>query len=157
MTRTTRTKPRRWIAAEIERLDPATDYEAIWRLTSSYGLNDFALNLVYAHLFPHWPGNLAASRNTPTRTLILSQQAARPAGLAGDVHAGCGEAGKASATHSPSTVIDGRCMVSALLLWNPQASYVEERVIRRPGSMVWRGGASSGWLSASCTARLPIS
>ena len=44
----TRTKPRRWIAAEIERLDPVTDYEAIWRLTSSYGLNDFALNLFYA-------------------------------------------------------------------------------------------------------------
>jgi hypothetical protein len=50
----TRTKPRRWIAAEIEGLDPATDYEEIWRLTSSYGLNDFALNLVYAHLFPHF-------------------------------------------------------------------------------------------------------
>jgi hypothetical protein len=50
----TRTKPRRWIAAEIERLDPVTDYEAIWRLTSSYGLNDFALNLFYAHLFPHF-------------------------------------------------------------------------------------------------------
>lgn len=49
-----RTRPRRWIAAEIESLDPATDYEAIWRLTSSYGLNDFALNLVYAHLFPHF-------------------------------------------------------------------------------------------------------
>jgi hypothetical protein len=50
----TRTKPRRWIAAEIDRLNPVTDYEAIWRLTSSYGLNDFALNLVYAHLFPHF-------------------------------------------------------------------------------------------------------
>ena len=47
-----RTRPRRWIAAEIESLDPATDYEAIWRLTSSYGLNDFALNLVYAHRSP---------------------------------------------------------------------------------------------------------
>lgn len=50
----TRTRPRRRIAAEIERLDPATGYEAIWRLTSSYGLNDFALNFVYAHLFPHF-------------------------------------------------------------------------------------------------------
>jgi hypothetical protein len=49
-----RTKPRRWIAEEIERLDPETDYEVIWRLTSSYGLNEFALNLVYAHLFPHF-------------------------------------------------------------------------------------------------------
>jgi flavin reductase (DIM6/NTAB) family NADH-FMN oxidoreductase RutF len=48
-----RGKPRRWITAEIERLNPETDYAAIWRLTSSYGLNDFALNLVYAHLFPH--------------------------------------------------------------------------------------------------------
>jgi hypothetical protein len=54
VTRPARTKPRRWIAAEIETLDPATDYAAIWRLTSSYGLNDFALNLVYAHLFPHF-------------------------------------------------------------------------------------------------------
>ena len=47
-------QPRRWIADEIERLDPERDYEAIWRLTSSYGLDDFALNLVYAHLFPHF-------------------------------------------------------------------------------------------------------
>jgi hypothetical protein len=45
---------RRWIADEIERLDPETDYEAIWRLTSTYGLDEFALNLVYAHLFPHF-------------------------------------------------------------------------------------------------------
>ena len=45
---------RRWIANEIERLDPEQDYEKIWRLTSSYGLDDFALNLVYAHLFPHF-------------------------------------------------------------------------------------------------------
>jgi len=49
-----RTHRRRWIAQEIDRLDPDTDYEAIWRLTSSYGLNEFALNLVYAHLFPHF-------------------------------------------------------------------------------------------------------
>lgn len=47
-------QPRRWIAAEIERLDPEEDYAAIWRLTTSYGLDDFALNLVYAHLFPHF-------------------------------------------------------------------------------------------------------
>ncbi|GGN22637.1 hypothetical protein [Streptomyces fuscichromogenes] len=47
-------RPRRWIAQEIERLDPERDYETIWRLTSSYGLDDFALNLVYAHLFPHF-------------------------------------------------------------------------------------------------------
>lgn len=50
----TRTRPRRWTAAEIESLDPAADYEAIWRLTSSYGLSDFALNLVHAHLLPHF-------------------------------------------------------------------------------------------------------
>jgi hypothetical protein len=50
----TRTRPRRWIAAEIERLGPTAGYEAIWRLTSSYGLNDFALNLFYAHLFPYF-------------------------------------------------------------------------------------------------------
>ena len=45
---------RRWIAREIERLDPDRDYAAIWRLTSSYGLNEFSLNLVYAHLLPHF-------------------------------------------------------------------------------------------------------
>lgn len=45
---------RRWIARRIEELDPETDYVEIWRLTSTYGLNDFALNLVYAHLFPHF-------------------------------------------------------------------------------------------------------
>jgi hypothetical protein len=47
-------RSRRWIAQEIERLDPEVDYEAIWRLTSTYGLDDFAVNLVYAHLFPHF-------------------------------------------------------------------------------------------------------
>ena len=38
-------RSRRWIAQEIERLDPEVDYEAIWRLTSTYGLDDFAVNL----------------------------------------------------------------------------------------------------------------
>lgn len=47
-------RPRRWIAQEIDALDPEVDYERIWRLTSTYGLNEFALNLVYAHLFPHF-------------------------------------------------------------------------------------------------------
>jgi hypothetical protein len=47
-------QPRRWIAQRIEQLDPETDYVEIWRLTSTYGLTDFALNLVYTHLFPHF-------------------------------------------------------------------------------------------------------
>jgi hypothetical protein len=52
--RAPRAKPRRWIADELATLDPVRDYEAVWRLTASYGLDDFALNLVYAHLFPHF-------------------------------------------------------------------------------------------------------
>ncbi|NWJ72701.1 hypothetical protein HX744_19640 [Pseudonocardia sp. ICBG1122] len=48
------TRRYRWIADEIAALDPETDYETIWRLTSCYGIDDFSLNLVYAHLFPHF-------------------------------------------------------------------------------------------------------
>ncbi|EOD43880.1 putative trans-anethole oxidase protein [Neofusicoccum parvum UCRNP2] len=43
-----------WISREIESLDPYTDYEKIYRLSSAYGLNDFANNLIYALTFPNF-------------------------------------------------------------------------------------------------------
>lgn len=49
-----RKKPYHWIAKEIESLDPNTDYEKIFRLSASYGGNDFINNLVYTLIFPNF-------------------------------------------------------------------------------------------------------
>lgn len=39
--------PRRWVADEIARLDPETDYERIVSLVANYQLSEFAVNLGY--------------------------------------------------------------------------------------------------------------
>jgi hypothetical protein len=44
----------KWIAAEIERLDPHTDYEEIWKLSTCYYVNDFMMNFLYTTGFPHF-------------------------------------------------------------------------------------------------------
>jgi hypothetical protein len=41
-------RPRRWVDAEIARLDGETDYERIVHLIAEYKLNDFVMNLNYA-------------------------------------------------------------------------------------------------------------
>jgi hypothetical protein len=43
-----------WIAKAINSLDPETDHELIWRLSSSYHLSDFANYLVYSLTFPNF-------------------------------------------------------------------------------------------------------
>lgn len=40
-------RERKWIADAIERLDPERDYAEIWRLTTTYYVSDFVMNLVY--------------------------------------------------------------------------------------------------------------
>lgn len=45
--------PYKWIKHEIESLDPNVDYEKIWRLSASYDVNDFILNLGYALSVPN--------------------------------------------------------------------------------------------------------
>nr|BCZ08069.1 trans-anethole oxygenase [Paraburkholderia sp.] len=40
-------RPKKWIAQEIESLDPEVDYERIWKLTMTYHIDDFLMNLVY--------------------------------------------------------------------------------------------------------------
>lgn len=47
-------KPKKWIADKIESLDPYKDYIEIWRLSSSYRLNDFMQNFIYALTFPNF-------------------------------------------------------------------------------------------------------
>ncbi|AVX92668.1 DUF2236 domain-containing protein (plasmid) [Pseudomonas koreensis] len=37
----------KWIAKEIERLDPEKDFAEIWRLSTTYYVSDFVMNLVY--------------------------------------------------------------------------------------------------------------
>lgn len=49
-----RTKPRKWIAAEIARLDPRRDYARIWALSSTYYVNDFLMDWIYAITFPRF-------------------------------------------------------------------------------------------------------
>lgn len=49
-----RAMPRKWIAKRITALDPDTDYDEIWKLSSAYRPNDFMMNLVYAVTFPHF-------------------------------------------------------------------------------------------------------
>ncbi|MDQ1105639.1 hypothetical protein [Nocardioides zeae] len=49
-----RTKPRKWIAAEMATLDPHTDYARIWALSSVYYVNDFMLDWIYAITFPRF-------------------------------------------------------------------------------------------------------
>lgn len=46
--------PHKWIQQEIQSLDPYKDYVRIWKLCSSYGLNDFMQNLIYALTFPNF-------------------------------------------------------------------------------------------------------
>lgn len=47
-------KPNKWIQKEIESLDPHKDYVRIWKLSTSYGLNDFMQNFIYALTFPNF-------------------------------------------------------------------------------------------------------
>lgn len=59
----------KWIAAEIERLDPETDYERIWALSTTYYVNDFMMNFLYTVGFPHFilpphGGQTVGRRNT---------------------------------------------------------------------------------------------
>jgi hypothetical protein len=44
----------KWIAGEIERLDPEVDYEEIWKLSTCYYVNDFMMNFLYTTGFPHF-------------------------------------------------------------------------------------------------------
>jgi hypothetical protein len=44
----------KWIATEIDRLDPETDYERIWKLSTCYYVNDFMMNVLYTTGFPHF-------------------------------------------------------------------------------------------------------
>ena len=71
-------KPRgyKWIAAEIERLDPQTDYERIWKLSTCYYVGDFQMNYLYSTGFPHfilppWGGETIARKGTGK--LIVAQ------------------------------------------------------------------------------------
>lgn len=55
----------KWIAQEIERLDPEVDYERIFALSTVYYLNDFDMNVLYtlgfAHfILPPWGGETVA-------------------------------------------------------------------------------------------------
>ncbi len=44
----------RWIPREIEKLDPYTDYEQIWTLSTSYNYGDFILNVLYTLGMPNF-------------------------------------------------------------------------------------------------------
>lgn len=63
------TKGYKWIAKEIERLDPQVDYERIWQLSTCYYVGDFEMNVLYSTGFPHfilppWGGETIARKGT---------------------------------------------------------------------------------------------
>jgi len=49
-----RTKRRKWINEELELLDPKNDYERIVALGTSYYVNDFLMDYIYAFTFPNF-------------------------------------------------------------------------------------------------------
>ena len=50
----TSTKSYRWIQKDLEQSDPYVDYEAIFRLVTCYGSNDFINSLIYTLIFPNF-------------------------------------------------------------------------------------------------------
>ncbi|MCZ4587601.1 hypothetical protein O4328_28600 [Rhodococcus opacus] len=44
----------KWIADEMEKLDPYTDYADIWKLSTCYYVNDFMMNYLYTSAFTHF-------------------------------------------------------------------------------------------------------
>ncbi|HEX3612269.1 MAG TPA: hypothetical protein VHU88_11330 [Sporichthyaceae bacterium] len=44
----------KWIAGEIERLDPDVDYERIWALSSTYWVDEFMMSFLYSVSFPNF-------------------------------------------------------------------------------------------------------
>ncbi len=44
----------KWIAAEIERLDPEIDYERIWALSATYWVDEFMMSFLYSVSFPNF-------------------------------------------------------------------------------------------------------
>jgi hypothetical protein len=45
---------RHWIKEQVAKLDPYKDYELVYRLTNTFGPNDFINNLIYALTFPNF-------------------------------------------------------------------------------------------------------
>jgi len=54
MTSTEKKLGYKWIAEYRESLDPSTDYEEIWKLSTCYYVNDFMMNFLYTTGFPHF-------------------------------------------------------------------------------------------------------
>ena len=57
--------PYKWIAKEIETLDPYVDYERIWKLTTCYYVDNFLMNYLYSvgvpyFMLPPWGGETLA-------------------------------------------------------------------------------------------------
>lgn len=44
----------KWIAAEIDRLDPEVDYERIWALSATYWVDEFMMSFLYSVSFPNF-------------------------------------------------------------------------------------------------------
>lgn len=71
---------RKWIADEIERLNPEEDYAEIWRLTTNYYVNDFVMNLVYTlgiPSFTQYPEGSAIMAVTTKKAMKAPHEAPR--------------------------------------------------------------------------------
>lgn len=66
----------KWVAREIERLDPYTQYEQIWALTTTYYYGDFILNVLYTLGMPNFtmPPETSFMLTNNTGKVLKSQQ-----------------------------------------------------------------------------------
>jgi|GEM_PF-3016492 len=77
---------KKWIREKIGTLDAHKDYIEIWKLSSSYGLNDFMQNFIYALSFPNFVvtdwGAKAVWREDGGKVLALSTSRVEQTGSA---------------------------------------------------------------------------
>jgi hypothetical protein len=57
-----RTKPYKWIDAEIATLDPVVDYATIWKLEHSYRTNEFLMSFLHTNSLPMLFSTFKSSR-----------------------------------------------------------------------------------------------
>lgn len=77
-------KSYKWIAREIQSLDPHKDYERIWHLMTCYYFGDFMMNFLYTNQFPYYimPPHVAEAVSRNGSGKLMKQQAKREADTA---------------------------------------------------------------------------
>jgi len=74
----------KWIAQEIESLDPYKEYERIWQLMTCYYFGDFMMNFLYTSQFPYYimPPHVSEAISRRNTGKLIKQQKKREADTA---------------------------------------------------------------------------